>query len=121
MKKNLLGFILLLFLAPVLANAQGLVPCGNPEQPACTIELFFEMLNRIFNFIVYFIATPLAILMLTIGGILIMISAGNPGWANMGKNILLVSAWGLVLVFCSWLIVNFILTTLGFKGAWNVL
>ena len=125
-------FCLILFLTPILVNAQeivgrvprapqGLVPCGNPGQPACTINDFFIMLARIFNFIVWWVATPLAILMMTIGGIMIMISAGNPNLASKGKEALQWSAIGLALVFCSWLIVNFILTTLGFKGAWNVL
>ncbi|MDO8486179.1 MAG: hypothetical protein Q7S77_00570, partial [Candidatus Staskawiczbacteria bacterium] len=110
----LLTISLFLFLTPVLGSAQGLVPCGNPGQPACTIELFFEMLNRVFNFIVYFIATPLAILMLSIGGIMILISAGNPNLASKGKNILYIATIGLVLVFGAWLIINFILTTLGY-------
>src|SRR3989344_2434723 len=123
-------FILLLVLAPVLVNAQIiLVPCGNAPGPTtlpgttnpCTINDFFALLNNIFNFIVYWIATPLAILMLTIGGIMILISAGNPNLAGTGKKILWVSIIGLALVFCSWLIVNFILcTTLGYC-AWNTL
>jgi len=79
------------------------------------------MLARIFNFIVYSIATPLAVIMITIGAIMILISAGNPNLAGMGKKMLWISAIGLVLVFCSWLIINFILTALGYNGAWNVL
>ncbi len=114
-------FCLILFLTPILVNAQGLVPCGNPGQPACTIEDFFIMLARIFNFIVLWVATPLAILMITIGGVMIMISAGNPNLAGLGKKALMWSIIGLALVFCSWLIVNFILKTLGYEGAWNVL
>ncbi|MBI3631517.1 MAG: hypothetical protein HY219_01455 [Candidatus Staskawiczbacteria bacterium] len=123
MKKYfLLISLFFLFLVPVLANAQApLVPCGNPGQNPCIIEDFFIMLDRIFNFIVYFIATPLAILMLTIGGIMILISAGNPTLASKGKNILYLAIIGLALVFCSWLIINFILTTLGYQGAWNSL
>jgi len=114
-------FYLFLFLTPVLVNAQGLVPCGNPGQSACTIEDFFIMIRIIFNFIVWDIATPIAILMLTIGGIMIVISAGNPNLASKGKNILYMAVIGLALVFCSWLIINFILTTLGYKEAWNSL
>jgi len=122
MKKTfLLTILLFLFLTPVLISAQGLVPCGNPGQPNCTIELFFVLLDNIFNFIVYWIATPLAILGLTIGGIFILISAGNPNLAGKGKNILWVTTIGLVLVFCAWLIVNFILITLGYQGAWNTI
>ena len=118
-KTSLTGILfLLLFLAPVLTSAQGLVPCNGPD---CTINDFFIMLARIFDFIVKFIATPLAILMLTIGGVMILISAGNPNLAGMGKKILWVSVIGLVLVFCSWLIVNFILGALGYTKPWNTL
>src|SRR3989344_1456643 len=123
-------FILLLVLAPVLVNAQIiLVPCGNAPGPTtfpcttnpCTINDFFALLNSIFNFIVYWIATPLAILMMTIGGIMLVISAGNPGLVSKGREILRWSAIGLVLVFCSWVIINFILVTLGYQGAWNTI
>jgi len=115
------GVLFLLFFTPILASAAGLVPCGGPGEEACTITHFFTMLARIFNFIVYSIATPLAVIMLTIGAIMLLISAGNPNLAGMGKKILWASAVGLVLVFCSWLIINFILTALGYTGAWNVL
>ena len=122
-------FLLISSLTPVLANAAGLVPCGDDvnkngkldENEKCKIESFFEMLGNIFNFIVKFIATPLAVLMLTIGGIMILISAGNPNLAGTGKKILWVSVIGLVLVFGSWLIISFILGALGYTRAWNVL
>ncbi|MBI3337450.1 MAG: hypothetical protein HY005_02385 [Candidatus Staskawiczbacteria bacterium] len=124
MKKLFLITLLILLLSPsIFVFAQigppdSLVPCGGPD---CTIEDFFLMLAKIYRFIVWMIATPLAVLMMTIGGIMILISAGNPNLAGMGKKMLWVSAIGLVLVFCSWLIVNFILTTLGYQRAWNVL
>ncbi|MEK7540797.1 MAG: hypothetical protein AAB529_00945 [Patescibacteria group bacterium] len=128
MKKiSLSTILLLLFLIfvfiPVLASAQGLVPCGKAADgsDACTINDFFIMLARIFNFIVKFIAAPLAVLMLTIGGVIILISAGNPNLAGLGKKILWVSVIGLVLVFGSWLIISFILGALGYTRAWNVL
>ena len=115
-------FFLILFLIPVLTNAvpaqEPLVPCNGPN---CTIESFFIMLARIFNFIVWYIATPLAILSLTIGGVMILISAGNPQWLQTGKETIKWAIVGLVLVFCSWLIVNFILGALGYTKAWNVL
>jgi len=79
------------------------------------------MLDRIYNFIVWNIATPLAVLALVIGGVLIIISAGNPGLAGLGKKMALTAVIGLVLVFCSWLIINFIMTALGYQEAWNVL
>lgn len=135
MKKLLLIVLFTLLLSqPIFVFAQigpqdSLVPCGQGEPiivngecvNCCTIDDFFLMLTKIFNFVVWNIATPLAILMLTIGGVMILISAGNPNLAGMGKKILWVSVIGLVLVFCSWLIVSFILGALGYQGAWNVL
>jgi hypothetical protein len=100
-------------------SATGIVPCGVSCE--CTISNLFLMLARIFDFIVKFIATPLAILMLTIGGVMLLISAGNPNLAGIGKKILWASIIGLVLVFCSWLIVSFILGALGYTGTWNTL
>jgi hypothetical protein len=97
-------------------GATGLVPCG--VTCSCTIANFFAMLARIYNFIVLQIATPLAVIAITIGGIFMMASAGNPSLFGKGKQILIVAIIGLVLVFCSYLIVNSILGWIGFKGNW---
>jgi len=73
------------------------------------------MAGKIYNFIVKDIATPLAVLAITIGGILMLISAGNPNLLSLGKKIMYAAIIGLVLVWCSYLIINFILTTIGAK------
>jgi hypothetical protein len=131
MKKNLSIIFVLLFIAvlivPIAATAQtfnpekGIVPCGNPGQPACEIKDFFIMLALIYDFIVWWIATPLAIIALTVGAIFMLISAGNPSLFGRGKQIIMWSIIGLVLVFCSWLIVNFIMETLGYAVRWDTL
>jgi len=124
MKKIILSVILLsLFFMPVMANAQGLVPCGNSPDgsDACTINDFFIMLGRIFNFVLTWIVTPLATLMLIIGGLMILASAGNPGLAGKGKQTLIWAIVGMALAFGAWIIINFILGALGYTGAWNIL
>lgn len=121
MKKTLLiGLFLVLFLTPVLTSAQGnptggqsLVPCKGTD---CTIESFFQLIARVYNFIVWDIATPLAVLAVLVGGILILVSAGNPNLAGLGRKILWMAAIGIALVFCSWLIVNAILWAIGAGG-----
>ena len=119
MKKLFWGFFLVLVLMPALTTAQGLVPCGNTGQPACTICHFFVMLANIYNFLVRMIATPLAILAITIGAVMLMASAGNPNLAGKGKTVLWSAIIGLVLVFLSWIIINTILSALGFNmGSW---
>jgi len=117
-------FLFLILILPKLASAaytpgQGLVPCGNPGERCCTICDFFVMLARVYDFLVKWIATPLAVVAITIGAVILMISAGNPNLAETGKKILWAAIIGLVLVFCSWLIINAILSALGFNmGTW---
>ena len=131
MKKLFLTFFVLLsFSVLIVPNittsqtfnpAKGIVPCGNPGQPACEIKDFFIMLAIIYDFLVKWIATPLAILGLTIGAIFILISAGNPSLNKRGWDIVWAAVIGLALVFCSWLIINTLLSAMGYQGAWNVL
>jgi type IV secretory pathway VirB2 component (pilin) len=124
MKKfSLIITLFFLFLVPVIASAQ---PLGkNPIVPCtdnCQIKDFFTMLVNIYRFIVWDIATPLAIIALIVGGILMLISAGNPNLADTGRKILWVAVIGLILVFASYMIISFIMKTLGYSlGAWDKL
>jgi len=103
------------------AGATGLVPCGLNATCPCEIQDFFVMLVRIFDFAIKFIVTPLAVLMLTIGGVLILISAGNQGLFTLGKNTLWTAIIGIALAFGAWVIINFILGALGYVGNWSTL
>jgi len=116
-------FLILLICSfkPNISQAEGLVQCGGPGQPRCEIVDIFKTLNNIYTFLVQTIATPLAIIAITIGGIFILVSAGNPNLAHQGKQILLWAIIGLALAWGSWVIINFILTTLGYQGAWYTL
>lgn len=114
MNKNLLFALLFFTFIPLIVSAQGLVPCGNPGQPACTIGDFFIMLSNIYDFLVKYLATPLAVIAITIGGIMMIISAGNPGLMEMGKNAIKFSIIGLVLAFGSLLIIKTLLSAMGF-------
>jgi len=118
--KKIFLFIVLLsiILLPATIEAQGLVPCNGPD---CTINSFFTLLGNIYHFIVIQIATPLAIIALIVGGIMLMLSAGNPNLAGLGKKILYSAIIGLALVFCSWLIIDFILKAIGYTGNWSII
>ncbi len=96
--------------------------CGKPITDStgrctncCEVTDFFGMLARIYSFIVWYIATPLAVLALSIGAIFMLAGAGNPNLFATGKKILYAAIIGLVLVFCSWLIIDFILTAIGYN------
>ena len=83
--------------------------CGNAGLYACGINDFFSYAWKYLSFYVIDIATPLAVIALIVGGIFMMISAGNPNLMGTGKKILYAAIIGLVLVFCSLIIINFIL------------
>ena len=98
-----------------LGNTGGLVPCNGPD---CTICSFFQLLTNIYVFIVWDIATPLAVVALVIGGIFILLSAGNPQGLGTGKKIIYSAIIGLVLVFCSYIIIDTVLHIIGYSGSW---
>ncbi len=72
---------------PTIALAT-LVNCGNEGQPSCTLTDLLGLIPIIIDFIIYYIVTPAAILFLTIGGLVILVSGGNPELKNKGKEII---------------------------------
>ena len=102
-------FIPLIGQASECTGQTGIVKCGQTKYCPCELCDVFSTLLYVYNFIVLDIATPLAVLALTIGGVFILISAGNPTLMSKGKTILYAAIIGLVLVFGSFLIIDFIL------------
>lgn len=58
------------------------------------------------------ISGAIALLMFVIGGVYMLASAGRADWVKTGKSILVGTSTALFFIFSSWLIVNFILTSL---------
>jgi len=102
----ILLIVLLMPLAPQLVSAAALVPCGGTGQARCELADIFQLILNIYNFLILVIATPLAGLMIVIGGVLILLSGINANWFNTGKKILMWSFISLLLIFGSWLIIN---------------
>jgi hypothetical protein len=127
MKKLFLGIslvcLLLSIFVPFFANAAcptgGLVTCSGTVDCPCTWGKIAEMAAGILKFIIWKIAIPLAVLALTVGGIILLTSAGNPGRATLGKQIIIGAIVGLFLALCSVLIVNFVLNAIG-AGSYKV-
>jgi len=129
MKKIFLSFFLLLFLSAIFvpffsqasecANQTGIVRCGIDATCPCTICDFFSLLAHIYDFLVVKVTTILAVIALIVGGIFMLLSAGNPNLLSKGKSIIYAAIIGLALVFCSWLIINAVLTVIGYKDLDN--
>jgi len=119
MKKLFLGIslicLLLALFTPLLIKAdEPLVPCDGVNVK-CTWDSIKVMLERILSFIIWKMAIPLSVLALTVGGIIMLTSAGNPGMATLGKKIVYSAIIGVFLSLCSVLIINFVLNAIGYS------
>lgn len=60
----------------------------------------------------------LALLAFVAGGLMMMLSAGNPEWVTRGKQTLIGATVGLAIVFTSYMIIQLVFTSLGISGSW---
>jgi len=103
---------------------EGLVPCGpGTAHPMCdNICYLLEMISKIAFFIVRNVMPPLAGLLFLIGGIMMVAAAGSEERYKKGRQIVLNTAIGVVIVLVSWLLVNSIITIVGqnngYVGTW---
>jgi len=123
-KVLLISFLVLVFfsLIPDLdlsaANPCSVNLVGNPDSKTGRYEIkqFKEMLQRIVDLILFCITPPIAVLMLVIGGIIILVSGGDPNLKSLGKKILIATIIGLFIAYGSWAIIRFILIAIGTKS-----
>ena len=99
--------------------ANSLVPCGQYPDCQCQITDLFVMIVGLYNFAIIYLAFPLATFSLVLGGVLMLISGGNPGLIEKGKNMIKLSLYGLALVLCSYLIIDVVLKAIGYVLPWN--
>lgn len=108
-------------------NAQPL-GCVNYLECRCELYHVFFLMMNVYKFIIWTIALPLAGLLLMIGGILLIVSGGGkvpiPGVKqgaslySMGTKIITGAVVGLGLILGSFLIIQIVLTAIGYQGGW---
>ena len=115
----IISIIVFLILAmPVVSLAQGLVPCDNTKIP-CDFNALMKLINIVINFILYFMAIPIAAIMFAYAGFLMITAGGEAAGARTkAKTIFTNAIIGLVLAAACWLIIKTILSILGYNGAW---
>ncbi len=97
------------FITAGFVKAAGLVPEGDEPLGWCK---FFQMIQNIINFLLYYISLPLAVLAFLYAGFLFMFSGGQENDIAKAKDIFRQVVTGLLIAFASWLIINFIITWL---------
>lgn len=114
--------ILFLFLAmPALSlAAEPLVPCAtSTNTKACGFNDLMTLVNNIINFILFYMAIPIAAVMFAYAGFLLVTAGGEAAHARTeAKNIFTNAMIGLVLAAGCWLIIKTLLSIVGYDGAW---
>lgn len=107
--------VVLLFGLAQVSQAAGLVPCGGEGQARCELNDIFSLVVNSYTFAVFNLATPLAILVIVIGGVYMVLAGVSPSYFDKGKQMVIwaVIAWGLI--FCAYLIINTVLDALGYN------
>ena len=110
----LFSFAILLSLSGpsvAIANEGGIVPCGTSDTAMCEVCHLVTLVSNIVNWItgVLFI---LAMTVITISGVLYVVSAGNPGMITMAKNAIKTALIGVIVVLSAWLVVTYVMGTL---------
>lgn len=93
------------------AKSSGLVQCGNPGQPACTLCSFLELVKTLINFIMG-LAFAFVGLFITWGAFVTMTAGGSEERVKEGRKILTTAIIGLVIMLSSWMILGTVIQIL---------
>lgn len=117
---NLAVFLMLIVPAVSLGQEDpGLVRCGKAGQAPCDWNGFMDLINRVISFLLFKLAVPIAAIMFAYAGFK-MITAGEEaaGARTQAKEIFVNTLLGLVFAVGAWIIINTLLTILGYDGTW---
>ena len=114
------AIILIIFFPILSVNAQGLIDktfkCADSSRPAadqkCDLNDFIRIAVNISK-IILGLTGSLALLAFVYGGFVFMLSGGSAQNVEKGKNILTGAVIGLVIVFASYTIIQFVLRQAG--------
>ena len=119
-----MGFVLL----PFISHAVPLVPCGGAGEDRCGLSDVFEMIDRILDFVILKLTPIVAVLMLTIGGLMFFFAGANPNTLETAKKIITTTVIGLVIIFTAWIVISTFLNYIGVmewtglgSGGWSVI
>jgi hypothetical protein len=94
----------------IFENFKNCRDCGN-----CDLNDFAQIAIAISNLILGLVGS-LALLFFIYGGIMFLISSGSQERVTQAKQIIVGAVIGIVIVFTSYMIINFVAGALGIKG-----
>ena len=99
---------------PPTDENNGLVPC----QDNCDWDKLLLLVNNVVHFILFDMLVPIAAIMFCYSGFLMLTSGGNPDGKKKAKSIFSNVVIGLIIAIAAWLIIETLLTVLGYDGSW---
>ncbi|MFH1894455.1 MAG: hypothetical protein ABH813_00940, partial [Patescibacteria group bacterium] len=101
-----------------VGGAEGASGCegGTLQNIPCQLCHIFVMIKGIVDFLLFRIVPIVAVLLLTAGGVMFVVSRGDPGKLTQAKSTMTAVVVGLVIIFASWVIINTIFTLTGFMN-----
>jgi len=123
MRKILISFfvVVVIFLIFAPSAFAAIVPdCTGEEIPKgggnlCTIKDLLGkdgLIDNGIDFMLFYLAIPLATLSIAIAGFKLIMSGANPGERDKAKKIMWYAIIGLLIAFTAWLIIDLILKAL---------
>jgi len=89
-----------------------IVPCGRQGQPNCDLCHLWNLGSNLINFISFNLAVPAAVLLFVASGVILLTSAGSDERVKLAKSIFTNTIFGIVIIFCSWLLVDSLIKTI---------
>ncbi len=114
--KFLLKFLLIsisFYLVSTAFVSAALVPCGpGTDKPTCQFCDLAELIGRVINFALKYLAIPLAAVFIAWGGLMILIAGGSTEKAAQGRKIIESAVIGVVIALIAWLFIVQLLSIL---------
>ena len=104
----------------IIVFSQSIVPCSRDcdvastpydETGQCTLCHLIVMVHNIYNLLVAMLIT-VSLFFITMGGVLFIVSSGNPGLRSTAKGIITKTLIGFALFLLTWLIVYTLLVVI---------
>ena len=104
--------------APIISESTLGTPCY--ARGDCGLNDFIKIIDASYTTIFGYIGS-IALLMFMVGGVLFLISGGNQEKVSKAKKLMISAVIGLLIVFASYLIIDFVLKGVGYENidTWN--
>ena len=119
----LLSIVIINMALPMTAQAEPIISEGTLgsscyNEGDCGLNDFLRIIESSYTTIFGFIGS-IALIMFIIGGVLFLISGGNQEKVTKAKKLMISAVIGLLIIFASYLIIEFVLNTVGYTNVDN--